>query len=98
VMALRTGSGESVQGLFPVLFVFLLISSMNFPRNLIEADWFRWLATANPVSYLIEGVRSLIIEGWNGEALGLAFGISAALLLVSLAAAAFALRERMTRT
>jgi ABC-2 type transport system permease protein len=97
-MALRTGSGESVQGLFPVLFVFLLISSMNFPRNLIEADWFRWLATANPVSYLIEGVRSLIIEGWNGEALGLAFGISAALLLVSLAAAAFALRERMTRT
>ncbi len=98
VMALRTGSGESVQGLFPVLFVFLLISSMNFPRNLIEADWFRWLATANPVSYLIEGVRSLIIEGWNGEALGLAFGISAALLVVSLAVAAFALRERMTRT
>jgi ABC-2 type transport system permease protein len=97
-MALRTGSGESVQGLFPVLFVFLLISSMNFPRNLIEADWFRWLATANPVSYLIEGVRSLIIEGWNGEAIGLAFAISAALLAVALAASAFALRERMTRT
>ena len=69
-MALRTGSGESVQGLFPVLFVFLLVSSMNFPRNLIEAGWFRWLATVNPVSYLIEGLRSLIIEGWNGEALG----------------------------
>ena len=97
-MALRTGSGESVQGLFPVLFVFLLISSMNFPRNLIEADWFRWLANVNPVSYLIEGVRSLIIEGWNGEALGFAFAISAALLVVALAASAVALRERMTRT
>jgi ABC-2 type transport system permease protein len=97
-MALRTGSGESVQGLFPVLFVFLLISSMNFPRNLIEADWFRWAATVNPVSYLIEGVRSLIIEGWNGEAIGLAFGISAALLAVALGASAVALRERMTRT
>jgi ABC-2 type transport system permease protein len=97
-MALRTGSGESVQGLFPELFVFLLISSMNFPRNLIEADWFRWLANVNPVSYLIEGVRSLIIEGWNGEAIGLAFGISAALLFVALGASAVALRERMTRT
>jgi ABC-2 type transport system permease protein len=97
-MALRTGTGESVQGLFPVLFVFLLISSMNFPRNLIEADWFRWLATVNPVSYLIEGVRSLIIEGWNGEAIGLAFAISAALLAVALTASAFALRQRMTRT
>jgi ABC-2 type transport system permease protein len=97
-MALRTGSGESVQGLFPVLFVFLLISSMNFPRNLIEADWFRWAANVNPVSYLIEGVRSLIIEGWNGEAIGLAFAISAALLVVALSASAVALRERMTRT
>ena len=36
--ALRTGSGEAVQGLFPVFFVFLFISSMNMPRNLIQAD------------------------------------------------------------
>ena len=97
-LALRTGSTEAVHGLFPVLFVFLLISSMNFPRNLIEADWFRWLANVNPVSYLIEGVRSLIVEGWNGEALGLAFAISGALLALALFASGFALRTRMTRT
>jgi ABC-2 type transport system permease protein len=35
--ALRTGSTEAVQGLFPVFFVFLFLSSMNMPRNLIEA-------------------------------------------------------------
>ena len=97
-MALRTGTGESVQGLFPLLFVFLIISSMNFPRNLIEVGWFRWLATANPVSYLIEGLRSLVIEGWNGEALALAFTISAALITIALAACGLALRTRMTRT
>jgi ABC-2 type transport system permease protein len=97
-LALRTGSGEAIQGLFPVLFVFLLISSMNFPRNLIETDWFRWAATVNPVSYLIEGIRSLIIEGWDGRALGLAFTITIALLVAGLAAAALALRVRMTRT
>jgi ABC-2 type transport system permease protein len=97
-LALRTGSGEAIQGLFPVLFVFLLISSMNFPRNLIESDWFRWAATVNPVSYLIEGIRSLIIDGWDGRALGLAFAITAALLVTALAAAALALRVRMTRT
>jgi ABC-2 type transport system permease protein len=97
-MALRTGSGEAIQGLFPVLFVFLLLSSMNFPRNLIESDWFRWAATINPVSYLIEGIRSLIIDGWDGQALGLAFAIAVALFLVALSAAALALRVRMTRT
>lgn len=97
LIALRTGSGEAVQGFFPLLFVFLIISSMNLPRNLIEADWFRALATANPVSYLIEGIRSLIIQGWNGEALGLAFGISAALAVVALALSGRALKERMAR-
>jgi len=97
-MALRTGSGESVQGLFPVLFVFLLISSMNAPRDLIEADWFRWAADANPVSYLIEGIRDLIIKGWNGESLALAFAITAGLLAGAVTVSARALQLRMTRT
>ena len=96
--ALRTGSGEAVQGLFPVLFVGLFLSSMNLPRDLIEIDWFRSVATVNPVSYLIEGVRSLIIEGWNGQALGLAFGFAALIGVIGLTAASWALRERLTRT
>ena len=96
--ALRTGSGEAVQGLFPVLFVGLFLSSMNMPRNLIEIGWFQTVATLNPVSYLIEGVRSLIIEGWNPEALALAFGVAAAIGVVGLTAASWALRERLTRT
>ena len=96
--ALRTGSGEAVQSLFPVFFVFLFISSMNIPRNLIEATWFRDLATANPVSYLLECVRSLIITGWDAEALALGFGIAASIALVAMAAASWALRVRMERS
>jgi len=96
--ALRTGSGEAVQSLFPVFFVFLFISSMNIPRNLIEATWFRALATANPVSYLLECVRSLIITGWDAEALALGFGIAASIALVAMAAASWALRVRMARS
>jgi ABC-2 type transport system permease protein len=96
--ALRTGSGEAVQGLFPVFFVFLFISSMNIPRNLIEVRWFRDAATVNPVSYLLECVRSLIIFGWDGEALALGFGIGAGLTLVALALATQALRGRMARS
>ena len=55
-----------MQGFFPLLFVTLFLSSSSLPRNLIKADWFREVATYNPVSYLIEGVRSLIITGWDG--------------------------------
>lgn len=97
-LALRTGSGESIQGLFPVLFVFLFISSMNAPRNLMSVDWFRHAASANPVSYLIECVRSLIITGWDGEALALGFGVALAIAVVSILLASWAMTRRLTRT
>jgi ABC-2 type transport system permease protein len=97
-MALRTGSGEAIQALFPVLFIFLFMSSMNAPRNLMEIDWFRTIATINPVSYLIEAVRSLIITGWSAQALSLGFAVAVALIVVSTVAASHALRVRMART
>jgi ABC-2 type transport system permease protein len=97
-LAFRTGSGETIQALFPVLFVFLFISSMNTPRDLIAVDWFRTAATLNPVSYMIECVRSLIITGWDWRALALGFGFVIVLGVVSLMLASRALRMRMTRT
>ncbi len=97
-LALRTGSGEAIQAFFPVFFVFLFISSMNTPRDLIAVDWFRFLATINPVSYLLECVRSLIVVGWDWTALGLGFGIAAVISVVAIALAAWALTVRMERT
>jgi len=95
--ALRTGSGEAVQGMFPLFFVFLFISSMNIPRNLIGTTWFRDVATLNPVSYLIECVRSLVIVGWDGEALALGFGIAALIAVTAVLLSSRALRTRMAR-
>jgi ABC-2 type transport system permease protein len=97
-LALRTGSGEAIQAFFPVLFVFLFLSSMNAPRDLIAVNWFRFVASINPVSYLIECVRSLIITGWDARALALGFGIAIAIGIVALVLASWALRERLART
>jgi ABC-2 type transport system permease protein len=97
-LALRTGSGEAVQGMFPVFFVFLFISSMAMPRNLIEIDWFQTAATLNPVSYLIEAIRSLIIIGWDPEALALGFGVAILIAVVALSLASLSLRTRLTRS
>ena len=96
--ALRTGSTEAVQGLFPVFFVFLFLSSMNIPRNFIETDWFRWVATINPVSYLIEAVRGIVIYDWRWETIGLGFAVAGAMCLVGFALATHALINRLERT
>lgn len=97
-VGLRSGSGEAVQGAFPLFFVLLFLSSMSLPRPLIEQDWFRFIATYNPVSYLIEGVRSFIITGWDGEALALGFGVAAAMAALAVAGASSALKTRLVRT
>jgi ABC-2 type transport system permease protein len=96
--ALRTGSGEAVQGLFPLFFVFIFLSSSNLPRELLRTGWFHTVATWNPISYLIEGFRSLFISGWDGTALWRGFAVAIGLTLVSLLAVAGALRTRLQRT
>jgi ABC-2 type transport system permease protein len=96
--ALRTGSGEAVQSLFPVFFVFLFISAMALPLDLIQADWFRQVATVNPVTYLLEAFRSLLFEGWKPDALAIGFGIAAAVLAAGMLAATSALKTRLVRT
>jgi ABC-2 type transport system permease protein len=96
--ALRTGSGEAVQGLFPLFCVFIFLSSSNLPRNLLRTGWFHTVATWNPISYLIEGFRSLFITGWDGTALWRGFAVAIGLGIVALLAVAGALRTRMQRT
>jgi ABC-2 type transport system permease protein len=68
------------------------------PRNLIQTDWFREVATYNPVSYLLEAIRSLLIDGWDPQALALGFGFAAAILVVGMAAASGSLKSRLVRT
>jgi ABC-2 type transport system permease protein len=97
VLALRFGSGEAVQGAFPLLFVLMFLSSTSLPRNLIATDWFREVATYNPVSYSVEGIRSLIITGWDGEALALGFGVGFVTCVVALVVASRMLRSRLGR-
>ena len=97
LLALRLGTGEAVQGIFPLLFVTLFLSSSSLPRNLIKTTWFRDVATYNPVSYLLEGLRSLVITGWDGQALALGFGFSAALVVIAIALSQRSMRTRLAR-
>jgi ABC-2 type transport system permease protein len=96
--ALQTGSGEAVQGLFPLFFVFIFLSSSNLPRNLLETGWFHTIANVNPISYLIEAFRSLYIYGWDATALWRGFGVAIGLTILGLLAVAGAMRTRMQRT
>ena len=97
LLALRFGTGEAVQGIFPLLFVTLFLSSSSLPRNLIKTTWFRDVATYNPISYLLEALRSLVITGWDVRALALGFGFAMLLLVIALGLSTSAMRTRLAR-
>lgn len=88
MMAMRTGSSEAVQGSFPLVFIALFFSSAFFPRETMNGIYATF-ADYNPVSYLVEGMRDLVIEGLSVWAL-----VRAVLLPAALAAGAVALSMR----
>ena len=57
--------------------------------------WFHDVATVNPVSYLIECVRSLIITGWDTRALALGFGIAGVMAAIAMGLSVRTMRTRL---
>ncbi len=93
-MALRTGSAEAVQGIFPLLFISMFFSSAFFPRETMQGIY-RTIANYNPMSHLYEGMRDLVIRGWSFEAVAKALLIPVAIGFVSIPLALLALRRKL---
>jgi ABC-2 type transport system permease protein len=92
MVALMTRSNEAVQAVFPLFMAALFFSSVGLPRELIQTEWFQQVTTYNPVSYLIEAPRSLLVEGWDGQALLLGVLVAAGILVTALIQTAMSLR------
>lgn len=94
LLALRTGSGEAVQGTFPLFFILLFFSSAFFPRETMDG-WYKVVADVNPISHIVEGMRDQVIAGGDGGTtlIGLAFALGFA--VASVGASALAYRRRL---
>jgi len=93
-MALRTGSAEAVQGIFPLLFITLFFSSAFFPRETMRGVY-RRIADVNPVSHLYEGMRDLVIKEFALWSVARALLIPFLLCFVSIPLALSQLRWRV---
>jgi ABC-2 type transport system permease protein len=91
---LRTGSAEAVQGSFPLLFIAMFLSSAFFPRQTMTGVYGA-IADVNPISYLVEGIRGLVIEGLEPTRVAQALLIPVGIGVASIALALAALRRRL---
>lgn len=92
-LALKTGSAQATQLGF-LLFFPLLFLSPAFAPKAVFSPWLETVATFNPVTYILQGMRGLVLEGWDAQALGEAFGAIVALGVLTMALVFGALRSR----
>src|SRR5262245_11296172 len=93
-VALSTGRASVVQGLFPLVFVVLFLSTAFFPQNLI-LDPAAAIAKYNPLSFIVDGVRDPVISSITSEDFWQAIAAIAIIGSISIGLSAIALRRRL---
>ena len=93
-IALKTGNPAAVNTSFLLFFPFLFLTSSYVPRAQLNG-WLDTVATWNPVTYLLEGLRSVTLRGWEWGQLAQALLAIAVVAAASMSLCFGALRGRL---
>lgn len=95
-IALKTGNPAAVNSSFLLFFPFLFLTSSYVPRSELTG-WLDTVASLNPVTYILEGLRSLTSDGWQWGELAQAMIAIALVAALSMAMCFAALRGRVSQ-
>ena len=95
-IALKTGNPAAVNSSFLLFMPVVFLSTVFVPAEALTG-WMAEVVKYNPVTYLLEGMRSLVIVGWDGPALLRALGGIGAMGLITIPLAMWALAGRVRR-
>ena len=93
-LALAAKDPSIVQGIFPLVFVVLFVSSAFFPLALLDPPA-SWIAEYNPLSYIAEGMRNPIVASIDGGIVMEGIAAAAGITALAVALAVLALRGRL---
>ena len=82
-IGLRTGSQEAVQNSFPLVFILLFASSAFFPTQLMSG-WYQTLAENNPLTWMIDASRALVISEFSMSDVVMMLGVASAFAALSI--------------
>ncbi len=95
-IALKTGNPAAVNSSFILFFPFAFLTTSFLPKEALTG-WLSTIATYNPVTYVLEGLRSLIVDGWAWGELAKGLLCIGAVATVSFGLASLAMRGRVTQ-
>jgi ABC-2 type transport system permease protein len=95
-IALKTGNPAAVNSSFILFFPFAFLTTSFLPEEALTG-WLAAIATYNPVTYVLEGLRSLISVGWVWDDLAKGLVAMLAVIVVSFGLASAAMRGRISQ-
>jgi ABC-2 type transport system permease protein len=95
--ALGSGSAAATQGASFVFFPLTFLAPTFVPLDLLSG-WLKTAARFNPITYVLEAMRTLINQGWELDVIGKALLACLLLSIAMYALAVFALRVRTRRS
>jgi ABC-2 type transport system permease protein len=95
-IALKTGSPGAVGASFILFFPFAFLTTATLPLEYLTG-WLAAIARFNPMTYLLDALRSLLYGGWQPDKLAGGFVATLLVAIVSIGAALLALRGRVAR-
>ena len=95
-IALKTGNPAAVNSSFILFFPFAFLTTSFLPKEALTG-WLATVATYNPVTYVLDGLRSLISVGWEWDVLAKGLTATLALSVISFSLASAAMRGRVSQ-
>lgn len=95
-IALKTGNPAAVNSSFILFFPFAFLTTTFLPEEALTG-WLATVAKYNPVTYVLDGLRSLIVVGWDWTALAQGMAATLALMTLTFTLASLAMRGRTRR-
>jgi ABC-2 type transport system permease protein len=93
-IALKTGNPAAVNSSFILFFPFAFLTTAFVPEEFLSG-WLATVAVYNPVTYVLDALRSLTMEGWEADTLGKGLLAIGAVGLVSFSLCLAAFRGRI---
>lgn len=95
-IALKTGSPAAVNSSFILFFPFAFLTTSFLPKDALTG-WLATIASYNPVTYMLGGLRTILSGGWRWGTIGQAFLAVFLVGAFSMTLSLLALRSRVRR-
>jgi ABC-2 type transport system permease protein len=95
-LAFITKNPRAVQSAFIFFFPFSFITTAQLPLHLLQG-WYKIAVQVNPVTYILEGMRAVLIQGDVGITVGLGFLVAIAFAFVTLSVATFSFQKSVVK-